>query len=415
MTEEFRAILENLRRPDLAGSALTEEVRNLRQIQQQGWDASLFEGLLSHSTHLVELKRNPHHYGRLLDDHDPIDPEKALYVLLDADRPRLLELTPFAFSQLLSHQARGVPEADVRVADGVWAYPAKVDVPPTVVVAPSVAPSGRTVFAPVERLAEPPVRPLVRPKVSFTGGAAGEVKRLKLDEIEIALSWCPPGRFTMGSPLGEKVRSDNEGPVEVEHTKGFWMFQTEVTQELYEAVSGKNPSKFAEPKNPVEQVGYTEAVEFASALTKQLSKSGLLSDWEVRLPTEAQWEYAARAGTKTVFPFGTSLSRKQANFNGNYHYGEAKGPCLNKKTLVASYPANAWGLYDTVGNVREWCLDGYNNKLPGGADPFLSPERVSIRVFRGGSWSGALPGSGTPIWGSVWPQFGPASKPSPSK
>ena len=77
------------------------------------------------------------------------------------------------------------------------------------------------------------------------------------------------------------------------------------------------------------------------------------------------------------------------NFNGNYHYGEAKDPCLNKKTLVASYPANAWGLYDTVGNVREWCLDGYNDKLPGGADPFVSPEGASVRVIRGGSWSDA--------------------------
>ena len=194
----------------------------------------------------------------------------------------------------------------------------------------------------------------------------------------------------MGSPPGEEGRSTDEGPVEVEHTKEFWMFQTEVTQELYEAVIGKNPSNFVGLKNPVEQVSYTEAVEFAAVLTRKLrASSGLPSDWELRLPKEAEWEYAARAGTKTPFPFGESLSSTQANFDGNYPCaGAAKGPNLKKTTTVGAYPANAWGLHDTVGNVYEWCLDGYNEKLPGGADPLVSPVGASYRVIRGGCWNG---------------------------
>ena len=90
------------------GRALTEEIRNLRQIQEQGWNPSLFEGLFLNSSHLEELKRNPHHYGRILGDHDPVDSEKGIHVLLDADKTRILELPPFAFSLLLAHtRARG--------------------------------------------------------------------------------------------------------------------------------------------------------------------------------------------------------------------------------------------------------------------------------------------------------------------
>ena len=107
VAQEIRTILDNFRCPDLSGPALTEEIRNLRQIQEQGWNPSLFEGLFLNSSHLEELKRNPHHYGRILGDHDPVDPEKGIHVLLDADKTRILELPPFAFSQLLAHQARG--------------------------------------------------------------------------------------------------------------------------------------------------------------------------------------------------------------------------------------------------------------------------------------------------------------------
>ena len=116
----MRTILDNFRLPDLSGPALTEEIRNLRQIQEQGWNPSLFEGLFLNSSHREELKRNPHHYGRILGDHDPVDPEKGIHVLLDAGKTRILELPPFAFSQLLAHQGKGsrTPESRSRKASG---------------------------------------------------------------------------------------------------------------------------------------------------------------------------------------------------------------------------------------------------------------------------------------------------------
>ena len=122
VSEEIRNGLENLGRPGLGGLALSEEMRNLRQIQEQGWSANLFEGLLLNSTHRDEVKRRPEHHGRILDDHDKVEPDKSIYLVLDADKMRLLELTAFAFAQLLANQARGVPEAKIEGADGIWAF-----------------------------------------------------------------------------------------------------------------------------------------------------------------------------------------------------------------------------------------------------------------------------------------------------
>ena len=105
-----------------------------------------------------------------------------------------------------------------------------------------------------------------------------------------------------------------------------------------------------------------------------------------RLPTEAEWEYACRAGTKTPFHYGDSLSSKQANFDGNFPYGGAdKGPYLGKTAKVGTYAANAFGLYDMHGNVWQWCQDWYTDKPPGGEDPEVTTV-ASLRVIRGGCW-----------------------------
>ena len=120
---------------------------------------------------------------------------------------------------------------------------------------------------------------------------------------------------------------------------------------------------------PVYYVNFAEAEGFCRQLTEKASASGaLLSDWEFRLPTEAQWEFACRAGTTTATSFGDKLSSKQANFQGKPYNGAAEGPSLKRTAPVGSYPANAWGLHDMHGNVFEWCRDWYHRKLPGGTD-----------------------------------------------
>jgi hypothetical protein len=122
VAEEMRTILGNMSRPGLGGEALTEEIRSLLQIRSQGWEPTLFEGLFRNSSHWQELRRQPQHYGRILDSNESMRPD-GIYIVVDTDRPRFLELTPFAFSQLLSMQSVGVPKARVLSAQDIWAFP----------------------------------------------------------------------------------------------------------------------------------------------------------------------------------------------------------------------------------------------------------------------------------------------------
>jgi formylglycine-generating enzyme required for sulfatase activity len=148
---------------------------------------------------------------------------------------------------------------------------------------------------------------------------------------------------------------------------------------------------------PVGNVNFAEAEAFCRALTKRSHASGELpAGWEFRLPTEAQWEYACRAGTTTATAFGDQLSSKQANFQGKPYNGAEPGPSLHRAAPVGSYPANAWGLHDMHGNTFEWCRDWYHRKLPGGVDPDLHDAQGSAtrsehgdisRVRRGGCWA----------------------------
>jgi formylglycine-generating enzyme required for sulfatase activity len=201
----------------------------------------------------------------------------------------------------------------------------------------------------------------------------------------------------MGSPLDEPERRPDEAQVEVTLTKGFWMGKYEVTQGQWKRVVGEFPKRQPPGEGsdfPVVDVNYGEAETFCRKLTELARKRGDLPDgWEFRLPTEAQWEYACRAGTTTATWFGDKLSNKQANFQGKPYNGAEKGPSLNRATKVGSYPANAWGLHDMHGNVFEWCRDWYHAKLPGGNDPDLSSKKGSRnrdgsypRVRRGGAW-----------------------------
>ncbi len=215
-----------------------------------------------------------------------------------------------------------------------------------------------------------------------------ERKQLDLPNfVKLDLVLIPPGQFRMGTP--GNTTSEVAHPVTI--SKPFYMAVTETTQEQYEAVIGKNPSCFSvkggqkaklEPgmdtaKFPVEQVSWFDAEAFA----KEIRAS---------LPTEAQWEYACRAGTITDFHFGTSLNGIDANCDGTKPHGTPEtGPNLQRPTQVASYPRNAFGLHDMHGNVWEWCRDWYAEKTDDLAEK--DPERTvkqsdDRRVLRGGSW-----------------------------
>jgi sulfatase modifying factor 1 len=230
---------------------------------------------------------------------------------------------------------------------------------------------------------------------SFVGLRAG-------DERQVAgskLCWCPPGRFLMGSPPEEFERRSDEDQVEVTMTKGFWTGKHEVTQGEWKHVIGKLPGELTEAGGagdniPVYNVNYGEAETFCRKLSEMGHTSGDLPiGWEFRLPTEAQWEYACRAGTTTATAFGNKISSKQANFQGKPYNNAEEGPSLKRATKVGSYPVNAWGLCDMHGNVVEWCRDWYHAKLPGGKDPDLSlvkgtrnGDGTFSRSRRGSAW-----------------------------
>jgi formylglycine-generating enzyme len=232
---------------------------------------------------------------------------------------------------------------------------------------------------------------------SFRGRYAGQER-----EIDgVAICWCPPGAFVMGSPRGEPERRADEDQVRVTLTRGFWIAKYETTQGQWHRISGDLPGAPtsqlpAGTSYPVGNVNFAETEAFCRQLTLRSRRLALLpDDWEFRLPTEAQWEYACRAGSTTATAFGDSLSSKNANFSGSQYNGAERGPALRRAAPVGRYPANAWGVHDMHGNTYEWCRDWYHAKLPGGSDPDMYTAHESAarnrdgtisRVRRGGGW-----------------------------
>ena len=201
----------------------------------------------------------------------------------------------------------------------------------------------------------------------------------------IEFASIPAGKFLMGSPATEKERYQNENQHEVTLTQGFRMGVHEVTQAQYELVMGQNPSHFKGATLPVEEVSYKDALAFCQKLSDLPAEK--VAGRKYRLPTEAEWEYACRAGTSTPFHFGNELNGTQANCDGNNPYGTTKkGPYLEKTSPVGSYPANAWGLYDMHGNVWEWCQDWYGDYPKQSVTDPRGPEVGSDCVIRGGCW-----------------------------
>ena len=192
--------------------------------------------------------------------------------------------------------------------------------------------------------------------------------------------WIPPGSFMMGSPkeeIGrEKRHNGQKGADETQHkvtlTKGFYMGVYTVTQEKWQAVMGNNPSKYKAEKNlPVEMVSWHDCQEFIKKLREKDKKA-------YRLPSEAEWEYACRAGTTTPFHFGETISTDQANYNGDPYGKEKKGVYRAKTTPVGSFPANAWGLYDMSGNVWQWCDDWFGDYPQKDVVDPTGPEKGSL-------------------------------------
>jgi formylglycine-generating enzyme required for sulfatase activity len=195
----------------------------------------------------------------------------------------------------------------------------------------------------------------------------------------------------MGSPPAEAGRESIEGPqTQVTIGRGFWMSIHETMQVEYLEIMGTNPSHFTGDLTcPVDSVSWNDAVNYCTALTlKERAAGRLPSGYAYRLPTEAEWEYACRAGTTGATAYGNSLSSDQANFDGAFPYGgAAPGVYLGTPTPAGSYAPNAWGLYDMYGNVCEWCVDRYSASLPGGnvTNP-AGPKTGSDRVLRGGGF-----------------------------
>jgi formylglycine-generating enzyme required for sulfatase activity len=196
------------------------------------------------------------------------------------------------------------------------------------------------------------------------------------NSIGMKLAWIPPGTFQMGSNDSDR---DDEKPIHtVKITKGFYMGVYEVTQEQYQKVMGTNPSYFKGSNLPVEFVTWNDVVEFCKNLSQKEGKT-------YRLPTEAEWEYACRAGTTTKFSFGDDESQL-----GDYAwYDENSG---DKTHSVGEKKPNAWGLYDMHGNVWEWCQDWYGSYRSGSITDPPGSQTGQGRVLRGGCWTPYLAG-----------------------
>ncbi|MGA7936832.1 MAG: SUMF1/EgtB/PvdO family nonheme iron enzyme [Kovacikia sp.] len=211
--------------------------------------------------------------------------------------------------------------------------------------------------------------------------------------VQLDMMGIPKGSFTMGSPNDEKQRETNEGPQHNVSLPDFLMGRYPVTQVQWRAVAGlpkiktdlkSAPSGFKGDNRPVEQVSWEDAIEFCARLSKQTNR-------EYRLPSEAEWEYACRAGTTTPFHFGETITTDIANYDGTSAYGSGpKGEYRKATTEVGSFKvANAFGLSDMHGNVWEWCLDYWHGNYEGApvdGSAWVTGGESSSRVLRGGSW-----------------------------
>jgi formylglycine-generating enzyme required for sulfatase activity len=203
--------------------------------------------------------------------------------------------------------------------------------------------------------------------------------------IDMEFVLIQPGTFLMGSPKTEFGRYPDETQHEVTLTQAYYLQATPVTQGQWQAVMGNNPSYFQGINNPVDSVSWHDAQAFIAKLNTQGKE-------KYRLPTEAEWEYACRAGASTPFSCGESITAEQANFDGNIPYNQEKKNAYREDayrgttTPVKSFAPNAWGLYDMHGNVEEWVQDWYEPYSSSAVTDPQGPESGDFRVHRGGFW-----------------------------
>ncbi|MBD2613135.1 formylglycine-generating enzyme family protein [Nostoc punctiforme FACHB-252] len=200
--------------------------------------------------------------------------------------------------------------------------------------------------------------------------------------VTLEMVQIPGGTFKMGSPEEEVGRNEDESPQHQVTVPGFFMGRYEVTQAQYQAIIGTNPAVFKGEKLPVETVSWNDAVEFCQKLSQKTGRT-------YRLPSEAEWEYACRAGTTTPFSFGETITPDLVNYDGTSTYASApKGQNRQKTTPVGSFPPNPFGLYDMHGNVWELCQDHYHdnyNGAPTDGRAWVS-DNTNFRLLRGGCW-----------------------------
>ena len=302
-------------------------------------------------------------------------------------------------------EAGAQQEAKGSSASAAQGNPAAVSAPPAA-PAPPITPAAGAPPVSTSSVAAnlPPLA--LSPLTVPTASLRREGGRWLLDRQEVRVGACdvdledgeslrliqiPAGDFLMGSPANEPERSDEEGPQHRVRLGGFLLGQTPVTQAQWGVVARwpkleldlqPNPSGFKGARRPVEKVSWEQAMEFCRRLSQ---RTGL----PFTLPSEAQWEYACRAGSTTPFAFGDTITPELANYDATNRYAEGpKGHFRAETTDVASFPANAWGLHDMHGNVWEWCLDTWHGSYEGAptdGSPWLTGND-SRKLRRGGSW-----------------------------
>jgi formylglycine-generating enzyme required for sulfatase activity len=253
----------------------------------------------------------------------------------------------------------------------------------TIVIPPPPPQTSQNPFQQIFQFISPPTNPPkpasntnlnINPQSSFTEDLG---KGVKLEMIAI-----PGGTFLMGSPENEAERLSYESPQHQVTVPSFFIGKYQLTQAQYQAIMGVNPSSFKGNNRPVENVSWDDAVTFCKKLNQKTGKN-------YRLPSEAEWEYACRAGTKTPFYFGDNITTDLVNYDGNYSYkSAAKGKYRQQTTDVGTFPPNPFGLYDMHGNVWEWCEDDWHkNYINAPTDGSAWNSRSgSHKLLRGGSW-----------------------------